>query len=542
MIFKQNAHSRMKKILGFTVIVAISLIGCEELLNKTDPTATTFVEFFNDEGDLQRVTYSTYLDVFTPRTDRRLLFYMKDGRSDNAYSRVSGDHHQIIANGNLNANSRLSEYYYTIHMKHIGRLNTYIANIDAPYVDNESVRDRYENILKGLRLWHYFEVTFRWGDTSFHLEPADLVDAVQPVTPKEEILEIIFPMAEGIAENLPEDEYNTDKYMFNRYSFKALTMRYALYNERYEMAARLAQEIINSGRYELYPDYKGLFQYSGHDNNNEFIIHQNLESVGSNRTYSFRDLAPHYRTGNGESYTVPLKSLVDSYWTLQGRRIDECPIHTKEEYELNPNLNRDPRYQATIFGHGDQFVDDVIDVYNSDSPFFYEQQRASSSGYWFKKFVPEEDAFREGNLTYGLLRYAEVLLSYAEAKIMMNDVDDLAKQAINMVRERGGLDMSEADVTLPHYSSFTQQDWIDLIRNERRVEFAGEGLRYDDIIRWKIAEDVLNKPALGHTREVNGQLESLHIEDRSFQPHQYLWPFHETSLKVEPTLEQNPGY
>src|SRR5690625_6944020 len=87
--------------------------------------------------------------------------------------------------------------------------------------------------------------------------------------------------------------------------------------------------------------------------------------------------------------------------------------------------------------------------------------------------------------------------------------------------------MSVADVRLPHYSNFSQQDWIELIQNERRVEFAGEGLRYDDIIRWRIAEDVLNQPALGHTREVNGQLESLHIEDRSFQPHQYLWPFHE---------------
>jgi len=531
----------MKKIFGIALL-AISFLGCEGFLDKTDPTATTFVEFFNDEGDLQRVTYSSYLDFFTPRNDRRLLHYMKDGRSDNAYARVSGDHHQVIANGNLNANSRLTEYYYTLHMKHIGRLNTYIANIDAPYVDNEAVRDRYENILKGLRIWHYFEVVFRWGDVSFHLEPADLVDAVQPITPKEEILETLFAMAEEISENLPPDEYNTDKYMFNRYSFKAMVMRYALYFERYDLAARLAKEIMDSGRYELYHDYEGLFQYTGHNANNEFIIHQNLEAVGTNVTYSFRDIGPHYRTGAGQSYNVPLKSLVDSYWTLQGRRIDECPLHTKEEYELNPKLNRDPRLEASIFGHGDQFIDDVIDIYNPDSPFFHEQQRSSSSGYWFKKFVSELDAFRNGNLTYGLLRYSEVLLTYAEAKIMMNDVDDLAKQAINQVRERAGLDMSVADVTLPHYSNFSQQDWIELIQNERRVEFAGEGLRYDDIIRWRIAEDVLNQPALGHTREVNGQLESLHIEDRSFQPHQYLWPFHETSLKVEPTLVQNPGY
>src|SRR5690625_2384043 len=282
--------------------------------------------------------------------------------------------------------------------------------------------------------------------------------------------------------------------------------------------------------------------YPGHKSLNEFIIHQNLDAVGTNVSYAFRNIVPHHIPCAGQCYLVPLQRLVRSYWALLVSRIDVCPIDTKEEYELNTNLVWDPRLDASIFGHGDQFIDDVIDIYNPDSPFFHEQQRSSSSGYWFKKFVSELDAFRNGNLTYGLLRYSEVLLTYAEAKIMMNDVDDLAKQAINQVRERAGLDMSVADVRLPHYSNFSQQDWIELIQNERRVEFAGEGLRYDDIIRWRIAEDVLNQPALGHTREVNGQLESLHIEDRSFQPHQYLWPFHETSLKVEPTLVQNPGY
>jgi len=102
--------------------------------------------------------------------------------------------------------------------------------------------------------------------------------------------------------------------------------------------------------------------------------------------------------------------------------------------------------------------------------------------------------------------------------------------------------MSIADVTLPEYSSYTQQQWIDLIRNERRLELACEGQRYDDIIRWKIAEDVLNKPCEGHTRLVDGHKETLKVEDRSFKPYNYLWPFHENSLKVEPGLKQNPGY
>lgn len=176
---------------------------------------------------------------------------------------------------------------------------------------------------------------------------------------------------------------------------------------------------------------------------------------------------------------------------------------------------------------------------------FYENQRASSSGYWFRKFVSEADAFKsggKGNMEFAFLRYAEVLLTYAEAKIMQNQVDALAKSCINQIRERAGLDMTVADVTLPEYDSYTQQQWIDLIRNERRIELAGEGLRYNDLIRWRIAEQALNQPALGHTREVNGQLESLKIEDRSFKSNNYRWPFHENSLRVNPGLKQNPGY
>ena len=143
---------------------------------------------------------------------------------------------------------------------------------------------------------------------------------------------------------------------------------------------------------------------------------------------------------------------------------------------------------------------------------------------------------------FPFIRYAEVLLTYAEAMIMQDKIDDLSKTYINDIRRRAGLDMTQADVKLPKYAAYGQQQWIDLIRNERRIELACEGRRYDDIIRWKIAEKVLNGPALGHSRMVDGHMETLKVEDRTFAPNNYLWPFHENSLKVEPGLKQNLGY
>ncbi|MDR2283833.1 MAG: RagB/SusD family nutrient uptake outer membrane protein [Sphingobacterium sp.] len=522
----------------------LSLSSCEKFLDKTDPTATNFEEFFSTEADILRVVYSSYLDVFTntanSATVRSNFFYMEEGKSDNAYSRSAGDNHQSIANGNLNSNTSTVNYYYSLHMKHLGRLNTFIANIDKPFVEDESIRIKYKGILEALRCWHYFKLTSRYANVPFFLEPADLSTALQPAKSKEEILSTLFPLAEDIANSLPEDTYTTNAYMFNKYSFKALIMRYALYNGDYQRTARLAKEIMDSKKYELFNNYGNLFNYSGDKINKEYIIRFNKESHPSAATFSFTNLAPQSKTGTGQAYLVPVKALVDSYWTLQGRPIDQCPLHTKQEYELNPKLNRDPRFASSIISNGDTFNGEVINIYDPNSTYSYEKIRAGKSGYWFKKFVDPADYSRaSGEMEFGVIRYAEVLLTYAEAQIMQNDVDDLTKKCINDIRRRGGLDMTIADVTL---NSKSQQQWIDLIRNERRIEFAGEGLRYDDILRWKIAETVLNQPIYGHTRLVNGQLESLKIEDRSFKPFNYLWPFHESSLKVEPGLKQNPGY
>src|SRR5690606_26178920 len=119
---------------------------------------------------------------------------LEDGKSDNAYSRIEGDHHQRIANGNFNANTPAFLYYYELQMKHMGRLNTFIANAHIPYVEDEAVRTKFKSILEALRIWHYFKLTSRWANVPFFLEPATIESAIQPPTPKEEILDQLFPL------------------------------------------------------------------------------------------------------------------------------------------------------------------------------------------------------------------------------------------------------------------------------------------------------------------------------------------------------------
>ena len=110
----------MKRSIIFLGLLSTTVFSsCEKFLDKTDPTATSFVEFFNTEEDLRRVVYSSYVDVFTSVGARQILFYLEDGKTDNAYSRVEGDHHQRIANCDFNANTSAFLYYYELQMKHM---------------------------------------------------------------------------------------------------------------------------------------------------------------------------------------------------------------------------------------------------------------------------------------------------------------------------------------------------------------------------------------------------------------------------------------
>src|SRR5699024_6190119 len=188
-----------------------------------------------------------------------------------------------------------------------------------------------------------------------------------------------------------------------------------------------------------------------------------------------------------------------------GLPIDESPRYDPQ----NPFKNRDPRCIETIVEFGTPHVGFIYDpnpyattvedlstgqmARNKDSRAV--DQYASYNGLTLKKGVDESWG---GNLRTDfdiiLMRYADVLLMYAEAKIELDEIDDSVLDAINQVRARA----YKKDVTdISNYPAVQNQNQTYLrkeIRNERRVELAWENRRYYDIIRWRIAEKVLIKP------------------------------------------------
>ena len=146
-------------------------------------------------------------------------------------------------------------------------------------------------------------------------------------------------------------------------------------------------------------------------------------------------------------------------------------------------------------------------------------------------------------------RYAEILLLNAEAKIEVNTVDNTVYTNINLVRQRAGLPA----VDQAKYNG--QIKLRELIRREFRAEFAGEGRRWFDIIRWGIANDVMNGPVYGSlskgtvnptTGEVTftSATDRFYVDDRVFTVGKNeLWPIPQSAIDASKgTLKQNPGY
>ena len=165
---------------------------------------------------------------------------------------------------------------------------------------------------------------------------------------------------------------------------------------------------------------------------------------------------------------------------------------------------------------------------------------ATSTGFTIKKYINNEDFANIVNsgINFILVRYAEVLLAYAEAKIELGQTDQSVYEAINAIRQR-------SDVNLPPLSGLSQTELRDAVRRERTLELAFDGLRLFDIRRWRIAETVIPGAIQGITYMLTGQLTTVQVQafEKVFNRRRdYLWPVPQKEKELNPGLSQNPGW
>jgi hypothetical protein len=311
-----------------------------------------------------------------------------------------------------------------------------------------------------------------------------------------------------------------------------------LYAGRYQEAADAAKQVIDLNVYSLYPSYEKLFTYAAEGNQEVILDKEFIKNSYKNNI--FKLIGPWSQQNSNSTY-VPTKALTDSYPMNNGKDITD-PTSGYDPYL--PYNNRDPRLKYSIFIPGDKLPNNSI--YNSrpgsgtadavDFSWF-----ATQTGFNIKKYLNAEDFAdpTNGGINLVLIRYADLLLMYAEAKMELNQADQSVLDAINKVRQR-------SDVNLPPITVLpTQAKLRSIIRNERKTELAFEGLRYFDLRRWKIAEEVIPGKVYGLQYVDNGTLKTIEVPAfaRVFNKNRdYIWPVPQREIELNPRLTQNTNW
>lgn len=571
--FIQQHHTKytiMKKIF-LIIIIASGLSACQKL-DLTSPSEPSTGSFYENQTELELAVNDLY----------RLDFWGNDNElySDNEWHR--GQLTNAVIGGTMTATDGNVSNYWLVCYKAIARANSFLANDKkAAAKTPEDVITRLEAEMRLIRAYQYSKLITHFGDVPFLTTPTPLDSAYGITrTSKDIILSFIFSELDFAAANLPASYPKARVQRLTKGAAFAIKARTALYMDKYEVARDAADSVMQlaaSGVYALYPSYRNLFLKEG-ENCKELIIslpRDEAQNVYNGAAYVKDNIS---RNAGGYGAQIPTRSLVDGYECTDGKPIDESAIYDPH----NPFANRDPRLTESVVEFGTPWLgysyqphpDSLLcRNYKTGGLVSNKDTRAvaafaSFTGFLWKKNIDQSWADRlvEDNDQI-IIRYAEMLLTYAEAKIELGDIDQSVLDAINQVRARAyGVVVSDF-ANYPAITTMDEGELRKIVRRERRVEFVREGLRYMDLIRWKLAEKAFNRPVIGMSDPANQDrskwpfpgvtpLDEDGIPDysvfgsdvkilvqRKFDPaKQYLWPVPDVERRVNPKITQNPGY
>ena len=516
-------------------LVAVLGTSCEDdFLDRQPLTEYSETSLWTGENDAIAAANACYSQF----ENGQWIIYMDDA-SDNGHNPYPWEGWQELGNLQLlNPNTWTRKYNFTA----ITQCNWFLENIDRAPIDVE-LANRMKGEVRFLRAYEYFQRSQLYGDFPLVTTMLSTVEANEVArTPKAEVVQFILTELEAVIPLLPDTYEGSDAGRITKGAAWALKARVELFNELYAESAISSKNVMDSGVYELFPDYQELFRVTN-EYNSEIILDVAYLETDPNRTIGIQVLAPEDTPGGGWSSVNITQSLMDAYEMANGKTIDD----PSSGYDIdNPFEARDPRLLQTVIVPGAEFAGIIFNPMNPNSLDYWPTY--NYTGYVGRKYTHFKSDFSDlykTGLNIPLIRYAEVLLTYAEAKIELNEIDNTVYSAINEVRLRAGLPVVDQSA----YA--TQSSLRELIRRERRVELAMEGLRWYDIQRWKIGEEVMDGPVYGariSKIDETGNVtyvsdDHAKIEDRVFDASKnYLWPVPQNQIDTGKNLTQNPGY
>lgn len=539
------------------------LSACDDFFDTTPYDQLSPSTFWETEADARSAVTACYDKWSNPATGSTDILFA-DCMSDIGFNYSNASNYKVVGNGSMTQASTVKYYDYTT----IRRCNTFLANAEKiPFADEAEKKDLFAQV-RTIRAWRYFQMGFWYGGVPLITgEPELADDAKLPRDTEEKIKQFVYDELDAAIPAL--NEKPAERGRIARGTALAVKMRAALYWGDLDLALQAARAIQGLNQYEVEKgmDYQSLFSLKGQ--NSKEIIYA-MQHVSN--TYPFENMIRMYNNQDGGwASMVPTQNLVDMYEMESGL----LPEEDGSGYDAaHPFANRDPRLAQTILYPGMEWVgsDGKSRILNtldktiggsSNADYMDAADNSSRTGMiWAKYTVPLSQysaSLGNENTCPILFRYAEVLLTIAEINVEKNENFAEVYAILDELRTRGG------HVAVNRAKYDTQEKLRELVRRERCIELAGEGLRRADLLRWKdaggkmLAETLLNGTLYRMTGTVNtgepdrdlravitaptaGNAALRKIEDRVFRPYNRYLPFPQAELDKNPNLKQNEGY
>jgi len=536
-------NNNMKKI----IVVCAALITClfaesckKGLLDQSPLNQITDGTYWQSPDDA--VMFATRMYTYMPQDN----FVYYEGMSDNG---ITNDNNtRRFGNSTQDPTISSKEWSY----EPMRQAYSFFIHVDKVPGMDAGLKKRLVAEVKFVLAYRYFIMTTLYGDIPFvHSLITDPNAADLPKTPKAEITKNVIQWLDEAAADLPTSYTGTDLGRATKGAAMALKARVYLYNNQYPEAAAAAKAVMDLNIYQLYPDYYAFFQKDGDYSSEDIWSFGYTLSVRQN---SLRDILGSQALMNGRNILDPTAELVSDYESKNGYY-----PYTKDPSYLatDPFNNRDPRLRQSILCPGDIFPYPNFPNINQYDPFNNAGDRiggdlGSRSGFSWAKNVDRYDYVRSGTNNWKAFRFGEVLLNFAEAQNEAGGPTADVIAAIDKIRTRAKMP-TVAQSFATNNLVVSQSTLRAFIRHERRIELAGEGLRYFDILRWKIGEQVMQGPiytvdaSAGITAisTANGKINKYPktvIETRFFNnPKFYVWPIPQSAIDASKgVLTQNP--
>lgn len=538
----------MKKIHSIIVLLGILLgtASCSgDFLDREATSSIPEEKVFSDPALIQLFVNNIYADV--PAFDHDLY----DNITDESRNFWGGNPRNVIQGQWFADNNPMDYWAY----EQVRRTNMFLSKVDDSVL-NEEEKTSLKGQVKFLRAKLYFDMVKRYGGIPVITEPQDLDDDLfVKRASTDETFEFIIREIEEAVDLLPEShgDRSVDVGKVNRHSARAFLGRVRLfwasplYNpandaNRWKAAADVNKEVIDSKIYKLHSDFRRIML----DKNNEEEVFS-VQFLKTLREHGWDSWAmPDSRSRQDASRRSPVQELVDAFEMKNGKNITDPASGYNP---ADPYLNRDPRFDATLIVNGSVFGFQGLPVYTyvgGDDGINIPYQTVT--GYLMRKGTDETNQDYYGGVgsdqNWPELRYAEVLLNYAEAQNeALSSPDQSVYDAIEQIRERAGLDPYQ----LP--KGLTKIQMREKIRHERYIELSFEQKRYWDLRRWKTADEVLNGKqfsAMYITKQTDGsytyEVKPVDGVPCVFQEKMYFMPIPQREMEKNPELEQNEGW